>query len=145
MDDVSSNGAGLDLEFGDATVDPLESGYLDTEVQALSSGLQRGDLDPQALYRRKGYGTTFGIEVTPKKSLKALLFASGGGAVAGFLVAGPVGALAGLVVGGLAEEAYSRFMPHPVATIAPPSPAPAPIVVPAAAAPTATPAPAASA
>jgi len=143
MDDVSSNGAGLDLEFGDATVDPLESGYLDTEVEALNSGLQRGDLDPQTLYRRKSYGTSFGMEVTPKKPLGRLLAAAGLGAVAGFFAGGPPGAVAGLLLGAVAEEGYARFMPHPVAALPPPSPAPAPVVVPAAAAPTATPAPAA--
>lgn len=130
----------LDLEFGDATVDPLESGILDTEAQALNMGLQKGDLDPQALYRRRSFGTTFGIEVTPKKSLRNLVIAAGGGAAVGFFAGGPLGALAGLALGAVGEEAYARFKPHPVAALPPPSPAPAPVVVPASAAPTAPPA-----
>jgi hypothetical protein len=143
----------LDLEFGDNTVDPLESGILDTEAQNLTMGLQEGDLDPQGLYRRKGYGTTFGrdhhdsnqsvtfgVEATPRKPLGRLLAAGGIGGLIGFCVGGPLGAGVGAALGAVGEEAYARFKPHPVVALPPPAPAPAPVVVPAAAAPVAPPA-----
>jgi hypothetical protein len=150
----------LDLEFGDMTVDPLESGYLDTEAQALNMGLNEGDLAPQGLYRRASYpttfghehmdpsqhGVTFGVEVTPKKSPLKLIAAGAIGAGVGFALGGPVGAAAGLALGLGAEEGYERFKPHPVAALPPPAPAPAPVVVAPSAAPTAAgnPAPAAA-
>lgn len=108
MDSISDNS--LSLEFGEPVDDDLlELGILDTEAQALSSGLERGDLNPQALYRRESTPTThFGAElseaiphVTVKlpHATKSILGIALGGVAGGFLIGGPIGATAGAVIG----------------------------------------------
>jgi hypothetical protein len=106
MDSISE---GLDLEFGDTPPDDLEIGMVDTAPGALESQAlapprraRFGDEVPDAPPGRHPThgGPTFHLAVPHvTKGVKDILAIVAGGAVGGFLIGGPVGAVAGSVFG----------------------------------------------